>query len=310
MVPSDPVAPGGVDTATGFDGVRRRGRTPLPITDRPLPVLDLVDGALSAVRQRPRVLLSVALIFAIPAALVNGWLARDTLGGAGLVDVMDDPTLVSGTSPGSASGDALAGYLLSWLSTAVTGVGVSRVVGGWLVGRDDGLADVCRFLLRRWWVIGVAFVLIHVLEAIGFVLLVLPGLWLVVLFSLTSPVMALEDDLGPVAAMRRSAELVRRRFGPCVGVIALTGLVGSLLGWATSALPEFVALFIGTGRAWPLVTVSQVLATGLVLPFTGAAMCLLYLDLRFRTEGLDLELRLIDSESPLVEVGAPGSPLP
>ena len=100
---------------------------------------------------------------------------------------------------------------------AIAGVTVSWLIYGWFEGRDPTARQALAFTARRMGAILGAFVVIHLLQLVGFVLLVLPGLAAIVLSALTSPVLAVEN-LGPVASMRRSWALVRLRPGPVIGI--------------------------------------------------------------------------------------------
>jgi hypothetical protein len=106
--------------------------------------------------------------------------------------------------------------------------------------------------------------LVVLVTAIGVLLLVIPGLIAFTLLSLASP-LAVSENLGPVAAMRRSIELVRPRFGTAVAVFLLPELVASTVSggleerasrlgaWAgvvtgvvlQASLLAFVALLLG-----------------------------------------------------------------
>jgi hypothetical protein len=264
-----------------------------PIADRPLGVIDLLDGSFAALRQRAQTIVVIVAGMLVPLSLFQAWVGRDDLGGASLSEILDDPTLAQEVSESSSVYDAgfFGSQLLGLLVTAVGGVAVSRVVGGWLDGRDTSALDAASFTARRAGAVLAAFAVVHGLELIGFVLLVLPGLAVIVLSSLTSPVLALEE-LGPVASMRRSWELVRRRPGPVIGIIVLVGMVDYGVSQAIGTLPAGVALFVGPDRAWPLVAVANLATSIILVPVTGAAMCLMYLDIRFRTEGLDLHRRI------------------
>ena len=77
-----------------------------------------------------------------------------------------------------------------------------------------------------------------------------------------------------------------------IGVILLLGLVDYGVSQAVGALPGFGALLLGPDRAWPLVAAASLLTSIILVPVNGAAMCLIYLDIRFRTEGLDLRRRI------------------
>lgn len=269
------------------------GRDVEPIAIKPLGVIDVLDGSFAALRQRARVLVTIVAVLAVPSAIFQGWVTRNDLGGASFGDLLSDPAVAEEVSSPTAAYDAefFLAQILSMFVTAAAGVGVAWVVNAWFEGRDPGALDALRFTLRRLGPIIGAFVVIHVLQLVGMILLILPGLVLVVLSSLTSPVLAIEG-VGPIASMRRSWELTRRRIGPVVLVLFLLIVVQFGLSQAISTLPSTVALFIGPDRAWPLLSLSTMITQLIVLPVNGAAMCLLYLDIRFRTEGLDLHRRL------------------
>jgi hypothetical protein len=271
-------------------------------------VIDLLDGAFAALRQRARAIVAVVAGLVIPLSVVQAWVSRDDLGGASLIDIVNDPTLAQEASSPAEVYDAgfFVAETLALLVTAVGGVAVSRIVGGWLAGRDTSAMEAIGFTARRMGAVLGAFVAIHLLEVVGF-LLVIPGLMVIVLSCLTSPVLALET-LGPVDSIRRSWELVRRRPGPVLGIILLLGLAQYFVSLAVGTLPSAFALLIGPDRAWPLVAVANLLTSIILIPVTGAAMCLTYIDIRFRTEGLDLGRRIVEQFGPTSPAGI--SPLP
>jgi hypothetical protein len=247
-------------------------------------VLDLLDGAFAALRQRPRTLVAVVLPVLVPVQVLQAYLARDLLGGAGLAEVMADPTLAEEAAvAGPGATGMLADLLLNSFTVSVTGVAVAHVVAGWLEGREVTAGEALRAVARRWWVVLVAWAAVRVLQVVGLVLVP------VVLLAVTSPVVAFEGR-GPLASIRRSAALVRTRFGPAAGVVSLTALVSYGVSQAIGTLPSTVALVIGPGRAWPLLAATGIVTSLVLVPFVTAAAALLYLDLRFRAEGLDLEL--------------------
>lgn len=229
----------------------------------------------------------------VPVSLFQAWITRDDLGGATFSDLINDPTVAQevGNSSSTFDGAFFFGQLIGLIVTAVGGVAVSRIVGGWFDGRDESAMSAIRFTVRRSPAILGVFVIVHVAEAIGFILLVLPGFAVLVLSSLASPVLALET-LGPVASVRRSWELVRRRTGFTLSVILLVGIVQYGVSQAVGTLPSLVAVLLGPDRVWPLIAASNLATSIILVPVTGAAMCLTYLDIRFRTEGLDLERRV------------------
>ncbi len=263
---------------------------PAPITDRPLRLIDLLDGAFHALRQRPRVLALCAMWIAVPASLIQIIIERTALGsqGSSLATVFGVRREV--TSDELVSSGLVLYLVIGWFVTAASGVAVARVVGGWSEGRDTTAREAIGFAIRRLPVVTGAFVVSHVIAGIGWVVLLVPGFIALLLFSLVSPVIALEDPSNPWHAITRSARLARARWGTVLGLMSALLLV-------SAAMQGGIALFFltfgieGDGIALAINAAVALLVSFVMVPLNGAAMCLLYLDARFRDEGFDLELR-------------------
>lgn len=267
---------------------------PASISDRPLGVVDLLDGAFHALRQRPLVLVLAVAWVAVPGALVQLYLDTRVFGTSG-------PSLGNGFGvpvPGVGQSDEeffsnslLFRLSIGWLVTAIAGVPVARIVGGWGIGNDEAPRIAIAYTVRRLPVVVAVFVLSKVLVSIGWAFCLIPGLVLMGLYSLASPVIAMEEGTRPIAVMRRSWRLARPNLSAVLGLIISLALTGAIIQGgplflisALDELPERAALVVGTALS--------LLAQLVLLPLNGAAMCLLYLDARYRSEGLDLELRV------------------
>jgi hypothetical protein len=110
----------------------------------------------------------------------------------------------------------------------------------------------------------------------GFILLIIPGVIFLVLFSVSVPVLIVEDRRGR-AAMSRSWHLAKGHFWHALGVIVvaaiITGIVSGIIG------------AIG-GSAWFARWIFTAIAQVLTAPFSALVSVLLYLDLRARSEAL------------------------
>jgi uncharacterized membrane protein len=71
-------------------------------------------------------------------------------------------------------------------------------------------------------------VLVVLITAAGVLLLLIPGLIAFTLLSLASP-LTVGEDLGPLAAMRRSIELLRPRFGTALAVFLVPELAAATI---------------------------------------------------------------------------------
>jgi hypothetical protein len=131
-----------------------------------------------------------------------------------------------------------------------------------------------------------------ILVALATVALIVPGIWLFVMYSVAVPALLLER-IGPVGALRRSFRLVRGRWWPTAGALLvgylLIGIIGALVSGVILIIPSVVAEDNTLAGALGSVvggTVGSVLTT----PYSAAVVTLLYFDLRVRREGLDLQL--------------------
>jgi hypothetical protein len=166
---------------------------------------------------------------------------------------------------------------------------VARLMGAWTTGEDLAAGQLLRSVGSRWWVILVAYTLVHLVELFGAVSCYIGSVAAMAFFSLTAPVIGAEG-LGPIKAMQRSARLVGSRFWPVLGINILIAVVDLLLSTALGGLPQLLAAWFGLDVAWLLLAAGNIIAAVITTPFVAAATVLLYLDLRVRSEGLDIEL--------------------
>ena len=127
--------------------------------------------------------------------------------------------------------------------------------------------------------------------------------YLSIKFSVASPAMVLEN-LGVFAAIGRSWSLTRGNFWRLFGINILTAIITFMVAGIFVGIADALgAIFIVVGSSSPedviaslnttyiLIMVMSTIAQLLILPFTSSVNALLYIDLRMRKEGLDVELR-------------------
>ena len=127
--------------------------------------------------------------------------------------------------------------------------------------------------------------------------------YLSIKFSVASPAMVLEN-LGVFAAIGRSWSLTRGNFWRLFGINILTAIITSMVAGIFGGIAGALgAIFVVVGSSSPedviaslnttyiLTMVTSTIAQLLILPFTSSVNALLYIDLRMRKEGLDVELR-------------------
>ncbi|MCD5315432.1 hypothetical protein [Kineosporia babensis] len=126
------------------------------------------------------------------------------------------------------------------------------------------------------------------------------GFW-----SVAAPALLLEN-LGVAAALRRSFGLVRGTFWRVFGITLLTAVITYIVQQIFSVPFSVIGVLLAgvadfSGASGELVqllitNIGTIMAGAVVYPFTAGAVALLYLDLRMRREGMDVEV--LRSEQP------------
>jgi hypothetical protein len=275
--------------------VHRPWRDGIPV--RPLGVGELLDGTFSTIRRNPRATVGLgALLVALQQVLSLG--AQLATNGLPTLAGVGDETVSIQTLVGGFGG--ITGVLVAAVIGAVITGMLVVVVSEDVLGHRVGAAEVWRRIRPRIWALLLASAISGILPYLG-LLLILPGLILWALLALTTPALVLED-LGPFAALRRSAQLASPALLRVWCIRALSVLMGLLIQ-VLIALPFEVAaiLVIAAGNGDPgraavvgflsLRVLGEIAAGMITAPFLAGVLALLYIDRRMRAEGLDFVLR-------------------
>lgn len=286
---------------------------PLPL--HPMSLGDILDGAFKLFKADAATVIVVTLAFTAPLQLLAAYVQRDALGG--LFDALRDPQAAPFADPATFGGDPLPGAVASLITMLVlpfVAGAVARIVGDSYLGRPTSAGVALRAAGRRWWSLLAAWLLVHVAEGIpllfagvllaaGVATSLVPlialgalsvlgalvaGVFIMPLFVAVAPIIVMED-IGAVAAMRRSYRLLRPRYWPVLGVALLTGVLSSMLGSALGTVPMIAAFVLGSA-GWPLLAIGGLLSNLVVVPIVAIVSTLIYFDGRIRQEGFDLQL--------------------
>ena len=305
---------------------------------RPLAVGDILSGAFTLIRRNPVATLGIAAIVELLAGVVTtviSWSEQK-------LTYHLLRTLKSESAAGHVSGTTFAHFFGSFLSfffvtlvitlvaeSILTGmltgalgrglIGDKVTIGeAWRIARIGSVIAVTLLILviaiGPWIVVGALVAALAVakitagavlLGVVGFLALIPVTIWISVQLVVAVPAIVLEHA-SPVAALRRSWQLVRGSWWRVFGIYLLTSVVvfviaaiieipftiirvvighgGSpLAGLASTAAPSLLALIIGG--------IGTVIATTITRPVSAGVIVLLYADLRMRKEGLDLVLQ-------------------
>lgn len=260
---------------------------------------DILDGAFKLLKANARTILVVVAVIVLPLQFVTAFFVRDAFE-LGLLDLLSDPSVAEVAAEDQGDiGQAVAqivGALLSILATPFIAGAIARVVAASYLGQQIGPREALAAAAQRFWPLLASFMLVHLVELVGFVLCILPGLAAMAMYTLVAPAIV-EERLGPIDGMARSWRLVRPRFWSVLGISLLAGFIASFLGNILSFVPLMAALIIGGPFAWLLIAVGGVLASIVTAPIVAIVATLLYFDARIRHEGFDLQVMARDMQA-------------
>ncbi|MQA84984.1 MAG: hypothetical protein GEV03_10260 [Streptosporangiales bacterium] len=310
-------------------GWRPPGKGPGVVPLRPLGLGEILDGAVTYIRQNPRATLGLsAIVIAISSALqlLPQFLMIDELADLLLADTTAGLEELMGALSGTLVATAIGGVIGALAGSVLTGM-LAAVVGRAVLGRSASIGEAWRDVRPRLMrllgltllvfliflgVTGVAALPIAGLIVAGTApWLVVPvvlllalawavvGVWLYVRLALAAPALILERA-GVIGALRRSWTLIRGSFWRVLGILLLTVLIGTTVGLLLQtpfAIAGQVPIIVNPDPAGPGLKISLVigalggiLAGTVVSPFSAGVTTLLYVDQRMRREGLDMTL--------------------
>jgi hypothetical protein len=292
--PGQPYGPPGWGPPSPYPPLPKAGsaRTgPLPL--HPMTFGDILDGAFKLLKANVRTIVLVSAVFLVPVNLVAAFFQRDLLGGYGLLQLANDPSLVDQAANTGPSNALLLGTVIaalaSFLITPFVGGAVSRIVASSYLGEELDPGPVMRATGRRFLALLGAFFFTLLLKLVGALFCLVGALVPMTFFLVTTPAVMVEE-LGPIQAMARSVTLVRTRFWPVMGIGILSGLLASVLEWILSWPFGIVVSVIGFRWGWILAAIGEILPALVTMPLVAIVATLVYFDLRIRNEGFDLQM--------------------
>ncbi len=248
---------------------------------RPLAVGEILDVAIKIYWRNALTLFTLVVFIVLPAqVLVN--LVQVSLPDEGDLD----------ESGWAYAAGFLVATVISAVATAIATAACFKAVANAYLGEKADWRSSLRFVLPRTpavlWVTLLAFLV----AGAGLLLLVIPGIYLWVSFGVVMPVLLMEGERGR-RALGRSRRLVRGRWWPTFAVLLvgalLTGVVGGLINGLAAGL-SFSSGGLDSATGFVAGTVTGTISRTLTTPFGAALATVLYVDLRVRKEGFDLQL--------------------
>jgi hypothetical protein len=224
---------------------------------------EILDMGFRILRNHFVLLVGLQAIVVVPTRLVTDFLNREV--------GSSDPFMV------------LAGMLPVFLALLILQpiimAAITHAISENYLSRSVTFGGALRFALSIVLPLVGTWLLASLIVMVGFLLLIIPGLILALMFAVLTPVMVTEGIFG-VAAMERSGALMKENKLRALGLFIVTGILSAAL----IAGVDLVAGFI------PVVgSVVAGIVQGAANAFGAAALVVLYFDIRCRKEAFDLE---------------------
>ena len=261
-------------------------RTPIPL--HPAGIAEIFDGGFEAIKLRPQTLIGLSALFTLPVQAVLVWLSRAS--GSGAFATQSASSFDLGDI---GPGELFVLYIGGGLSLAWTTAAVSLLLSSWYAGQDRTDRELVVAALKRTHHLMIAWVAVHLFQLV-FVFLGVVTVAVGAAFTLSvTPAMVVEN-VGPFKAIDRSFRLARSEFGRGLGFVLVAALLVAIITPVLGLIPWFLVDQYDLGGEWLIATGVATGGVILINAFLSAATTLFYLDLRVRTEGVDLVLQLPD----------------
>jgi hypothetical protein len=318
---------------------------------RPLMFGEIMDGSFQTIRRNARAMLGASVLAQSLAAVLTAVLTAVSAASAGSLETwleglnsQDVASVVLGFAAGTLVFAVLALFISAVLQGAMV-VPVARSVLNRRTGfrqmwaltrsRAGALMGLAGLLLVAWLLAlllfaGIAVLLIAstggtaalVLFPLG--LLFFAALIWIYVKLLVAPAAVVIEEIGPLAAMRRSWALTTGNWWRALGLTLVVGIMVGVISQVVMIPVSLLSVFftgVVSPHGGPDQAVAAAVAVGVATAVIGAlvgavgyafqtsVMALLYLDLRMRKDGLDIALlRLLESGAD--PDGVPGRGLP
>jgi hypothetical protein len=243
---------------------------------------EILSAAFNIYKANASQLILIVAVVVVPLSLVSAVFSgvvfapdKVRVTNAGGVVVFD----YAGRGLGVALLAGAIGALIAVLISAVLQAAILRAAAQATIGDPVDVEASYRYGLKRLWSVILVSILVGLVVAVGFILLVIPGIIFLVFLSVAIPVLIVEGRRG-TEAMGRSWNLVKGNFWHAFGVIVVAALIVGIISGIIGAIG---------GDNWAVRWIFTAIAQILTVPFASLVSVLLYLDLRARSESLSAD---------------------
>ncbi len=269
-----------------------------------------IDASIKIVSANFRVLFPMAALMVLPFQVLIALTSISIIDDIGTTKAGELPEVTSGQI-----GAIVATVVLGLIATTVVTGALTWFIAEYHLGRRPKAGESLSYALRRTpasigsyavsaigalgaslpaialIVIG-AIAGIALLVILGAILMVIAFFWFFIRVSTAVPAIIVER-LGPIGSVKRSFGLTKgfwwKVFGNLIVTSILTGIVAQLL---QTVITGILGALGGDNKAFEFVwlAIAGTVATAVTTPVSAAMAVLIYLELRVRKEGFDLEV--------------------
>jgi hypothetical protein len=254
------------------EAIGQAGAAALP---RPMGIGEILSTAFQLYRRHWRTLLAIAAVVVVPLTLLQ-YLLGDWVRTRGEVSGYQQISTATWAVGAAGLVAGLAGLLMYLVLTGA----ITRAVAAEVAGQDPSVEQSYRFGFHRLGSVLVVSVLVGLATIAGFILLVIPGIYIGVRLAVSVEALVVEGRR-PTESMGRSWALVGGHWWHAFGAVLVAGLI-------TGVVNAVITTPFGN-TSWLVQAVAAAVATIITLPYGVLVGVLLYLDLRARKETLTLE---------------------
>ncbi|HLK71773.1 MAG TPA: hypothetical protein VKT19_07440 [Steroidobacteraceae bacterium] len=244
----------------------------------------------------------LSLVGAVLAGIVAVWQTRElaalplaslATGGASNASLAALTTLMARVSRMEHSPLLWLNYFVTMAVWLVFRAAIMRRQDAVASGREDSLGEALGYVLRQLPTLIIAGIVFVIAITVGFIFLVVPGIWLWGYLQLWL-VAAATEELGPFGALGRSWRLIEHHWWRTSATVAVAWIIVLVIGLTSGVFTGIAAVFF-RGDLVMLLVVSQLVAAVIsvfTMPMLTVAMVAIFHDLKLRREGGDLAARV------------------
>jgi MFS family permease len=260
--PPPPPPPPGGEGGAGGPGLPPRG------------IGEILSTAFEIYKANAQSLLMIVAIVVVPLTFISAF-----IGGVIFAPDTDPITGLDDRAFGAAILVGLVALIITVIINAVLQAAIMRGAAHGSIGDPVDIDASYKWGFARFGSVLLISILVGLAVFGGFLLLIIPGIIFLVMFSVSIPALVVENLRG-TDAMSRSWNLVKGNFWHALGLIIVAGIITAVVGGIVGAIGSAIS------DNWFVVWIFQAIAQIITAPFTALVTVLLYLDLRARREAL------------------------